>query len=642
MEKKRRHEFKRVISVLLMVCLLVVSLASCKKKAEETTVENTTTIKETQTETETESKQLVKRIDLKKYKLKDDKTIFDITKLISKKNSNKNQKLIAACAMSYQVADSRVIRLLYSDKKSSGKYVVKEYLLDNNEFSGEETKFSVKDKIGGNGINVVSLEDMIFSDDTNKKIYAPELYDKPVSYSKVSGGEVFAYNGKPYVFGNNNMEFYEVNKKGKISYNFRILKEKYSSAKLISYNKFKYVQIEAVSPYESRKIYMDVDPDEDVINKYTMEKYDESFEEYSEDRYYELNVDKNNNPIICLYDRNSNIKIKKAIPKSILKLCNGNVNALSVDNDAIIGNNMLISVKNGGSISHIYLWNLKKGKTQKHTFTAKNPFEFTEKKLSKDKLRQKANALEEEYGVEIYIGSDAMTNFAGAYHMGTCTDRGQIEVGLNSLERVLGMYPKGFFPQLDYGSVKGIKIHLTGQISSSGAANTISAGVLAFTAEYQNTQIIVIDITQMMQISTIAHEITHMIDRKLEHEGYLLESEWAKLNPSGFEYRNRYVDENGGTSFDSIDAKYTYYAAKYGDASYDDVYFYDDYAKTYSTEDRARIMQFLMGDGYANEEFLKCKHIIKKLKYYKDIINECFDTSGWGTTTWEERINEIS
>ena len=87
----------------------------------ETTVENTTTIKETQTETETESKQLVKRIDLKKYKLKDDKTIFDITKLISKKNSNKNQKLIAACAMSYQVADSRVIRLLYSDKKSSCK-----------------------------------------------------------------------------------------------------------------------------------------------------------------------------------------------------------------------------------------------------------------------------------------------------------------------------------------------------------------------------------------------------------------------------------------------------------------------------------------------------------------------------------------
>ena len=49
-----------------------------------------------------------------------------------------------------------------------------------------------------------------------------------------------------------------------------------------------------------------------------------------------------------------------------------------------------------------------------------------------------------------------------------------------------------------------------------------------------------------------------------------------------------------------------------------------------------------MGDDYSQEAFLKCPHVIKKLQVYADIINDCFDTSGWGTTIWEERINSLS
>ena len=640
--KKKRVSGVRRIAFMLIMCMLVSTLASCKKKDDTESTTQAVTFRETQKETDAQKEKKVKRIDLKKYKVKGDKSIFDITKLVSKKNNNKDDKLVAACAMNYSINDSRVIRLLYARSKKGviKQYIVKEYLIDTNEMSEEKYQFSVKNGGGAGGLKVISLDDMIFCDETNKLIYAPDYVDGAVSYSKVSNGEVFAYNGKPYVFSNSKMGIYSVTSKGKIKYNFGLLKEKYSSARIISSNKLKYIQVEAISPYEYRKIYMDIDPDEDVVNKYTMEKFDEYYEEYGEDRFYELKYDSSNTPNIYLYDKKSNIRIKKSIPKSITKLCTGS-KKVSVGNDAVIENNLLFTVSSGNSISKLYLWNLKKGKTKKHMFTAKNPFEFTEKKLTSDKLRQRANAIEDEYGVLIYFGDDATYDY-GSYVCDRCDDRGQIEVGLNSLESVLAMYPKGFFSQLDYGNVSGIKIHLTGAIRGAGMPNTVPSGVLAFTGVMGNTQVIVIDITQYMQNTTLAHEITHIIDRKLEYEGYISDSIWNKYNPKGFEYYNEYRDENGGTSFDSITSKYTYVAAYFGEEEMKDVYFYDDYAKTYATEDRARLMEFLMSDDYSQEAFLKCPHVIKKLQVYADIINDCFDTSGWGTTIWEERINSLS
>ena len=639
---KTKMRIRRFLSMLLMLCMLVTIPTSCKsKKGDETTSEATTIVSQTTQETETFVDQKPKTIDFNKYKLKDDKSIFEITKLVKKSNKNKNDKLVAACAMSYRMGDSRVLRLLYSRAKGGvvKQYVVKEFLLDANEMAAEEYKFSVKDGGGKGGLNVISLEDMVFSDDTNKRIYAPDYCDKPISYSKVSGGEVFVYNGKPYVFGNTKMEFYEVTKKGKVSYNFK-LNERYSSARLLTYNKLKFVQVEAISPYETKKIYMDIDPDIGVDNKYTMDKFDEYFEEYGEDRYYELTYDKNNKPGIYLYDKKANIRIRKSLPKSITKLCNGSTKVVDVANDAIADDNMLLSVKNNGVISNLYLWNLKKGKTQKYEFAAKNPFEFTEKKLTKDGLRKKANELEEKYGVLIYFGDDAKTDF-GSYAISKCTDRGQIESGLRSLEQTLSMYPDKFFEQINYGSVEKTKIHLVGNISGTGAPNTV-ARAAAFTGVVGNTQYVVIDITLVMQKATLAHEFTHMIDRKLTYEGVLDEAEWNKLNPNGFSYRNRYVDVDGGNAFDSISSEYTYVAAMYGEEQMSNVYFYDDYAKTYATEDRAEMMECLMSDGYAQEKYLKCKHVMKKLHKYAELIDECFDTTGWGTTLWEQRIDELS
>ena len=639
-----KTKIRKSISLMLALCILVTLPTSCngKKKSDETTSKvESTTASQTQNETETQKAEEIKKIDLKKYKLKDDKSIFDITKLIKKQNKDKNNKLVSACAMSYTIGESRVIRLLYSHSKGGviKQYIVKEYLLDTNKMSDEEYKFDVKDGGGKGGLKVISLEDLIFADETNKKIYAPDYLDKEASYSKV-GGEVFAYNGRPFVFDNSKMAFYEVTAKGKLQYNFKLLREKYSSAKLISYNKLKYVQIEAVSPFESKKIYMDIDPSDDVINKYTMDKYDEYFEEYGDGRYYELNYDKNNAPGIYLYDKKSNIRVRKAIPKSITKLCNGSSKQLNLTSDAVIGDSLLFSVNSGNNISNLYLWNLKKGKTQKHTFTAKNPFEFTEKQMTADALRQRANELEDEYGVYIYFGDDAETNY-GSYVTDRCTDSGQIEAGLNSLETVLSMYPKGFFRQLDYGNVKGIHIHLTGAIMAADSGG-IPAGVLAFTGVLTtNTQIVVIDITQMMQISTIAHEITHMIDRKLEYEGYLDDNMWNKLNPAGFDYRNQYIDENGSQTFDSITGDYLYMSALFGNESLDNVYFYDDYAKTYSTEDRARIIEVLATDTYDRDSFLKCQHIKKKLNKYMELLEECFDTIDWSDSLWKTRINSL-
>ena len=643
-KKKEKYNIKRISSIILGFSMIICILGGCSKKDKQ---ETTASVSESKTDVvnSSESNNIygdIKLIDLSKHKLKDDKNIYDITKLVKKSSKKKNETLVDACAMSYMIGPSRVARLLYECKKDGiiNKYIARDFLVDEGKMDTSEISFAVKNGAGG-GLKVVSLEDMIFCDAYNKYIYAPEIYDKPVDYSKYPNAEVFAYVGKPFLFNESTMGFYEVNSKRKVVENFK-LNSKYSSAKLVSTNKLEYVQIDAVSPYESKKIYMDIDPDSDdgVINKYTMKEFDEYFEEYSNEKYYELDYDKNNDPVIYLYDKQASIRIKKNIPNSIKKKCNNSSKYVYLGDDAICDKIIFLSVKDDNKLEHLYIWNLKHGKTSKYKFTAKNPFEFSDKKIEPDGLRKKADMIEDKYGFELYIGNKVRTDF-GEYDAKKCTDNAQIKEGLEDFESLLNMYPDDFFKQLKTNEITNIKVYLTGEISSDGSENTIE-NPAAMVYREGDTNNMIIDVSMYMNKEVVSHEITHMIDFKLSLEGYLTEEAWNKLNPSGFKYRDRYVDENGRGDFDSITGEYTYVAADFGEENLNNVYFFDDYAKTYSTEDRARMMELLMSDYYDDNNFFQCSHVLDKLKAYFKMIDECFDTSGWGTTVWEERLNELS
>ena len=68
------------------------------------------------------------------------------------------------------------------------------------------------------------------------------------------------------------------------------------------------------------------------------------------------------------------------------------------------------------------------------------------------------------------------------------------------------------------------------------------------------------------------------------------------------------------------------------------VYFVDSYAKTYITEDLARLMEYDMIDPYAGTyDYMKSDKIQAKLNYFYSCIRSVWDTSGWPSkTSWEE------
>ena len=131
----------------------------------------------------------------------------------------------------------------------------------------------------------------------------------------------------------------------------------------------------------------------------------------------------------------------------------------------------------------------------------------------------------------------------------------------------------------------------------------------------------VVDINSRMP-DTFYHEFSHIIDSRLawdaahRQDALFSEDEWRSLQPEGFTYSETYDTLPGGIQPE-------WYS-----------YFIDDYAMTNATEDRARILEYAMGDSATI--FQNAPGLLKKLQYYCDCIRDCFDTAGWPqTTAWE-------
>ena len=74
-------------------------------------------------------------------------------------------------------------------------------------------------------------------------------------------------------------------------------------------------------------------------------------------------------------------------------------------------------------------------------------------------LRQKADALEAKYGIEIYIGEECATTIGG-YNISPLLKSAKVEEALEMLDRELAKYPENFFKQFTYSWIKGFEIVL--------------------------------------------------------------------------------------------------------------------------------------------------------------------------------------
>lgn len=239
--------------------------------------------------------------------------------------------------------------------------------------------------------------------------------------------------------------------------------------------------------------------------------------------------------------------------------------------------------------------------------------------LSPD-LYERAAELGEKYDLDIRIGDMCEFDYEEQY-LGTdmLTDDIEAETALNILDEVLELYPEGFFTQLKYEDLEEIRIELTGTIPNAGG----------FAQKKDDHYLIAIDGT-MIDYYVISHELSHVIDSRLEWDASLREDalyseeKWLALQPEGFDYAYSYDDVP--------DELYEYF--------YTTDYFERPYAVTYPTEDRATLFGAAM-DIYYHDWFdnIDTEHIFAKLDYYCRCIRDCFDTEGWPETTeWEKLL----
>ncbi len=306
---------------------------------------------------------------------------------------------------------------------------------------------------------------------------------------------------------------------------------------------------------------------------------------------------------------------------------------------------LIFNITRAGVLQDIVVWNINKEAPFNKSIESFENWDSYSSVAPKEnkyygKLSEYADYLSKKYGVDIYIGENAVISFFD-YAVTALEDETATYQALTALEDALSLYPENFFNQFKDTSPGGIGIYITGSISSIISGNIDNPVGFAINNGKQH---IVLNGQYIESIRrTFTHELAHAIDTRLfnliiDDDGfYFNDDQWGELNPKGFAYYYNYLDENGESYQYSGSTENTPLSEAYdkrGDI--DEVYFVDSYSKTFPTEDRARLMEYsLLREG--PPDYMKGKHIQTKLKYYYSAIRKVWDTTGWPeVTSWEK------
>lgn len=316
-------------------------------------------------------------------------------------------------------------------------------------------------------------------------------------------------------------------------------------------------------------------------------------------------------------------------------------------------NMYLFGICNAYGVKDLLLWNINDGKPDTRTISAVTEYDYEEYQADPEiyysGLTEQAQQLENKYGLHIYMGDNANMNFQD-YSVEANTDLATMGEALNTLKSTLAEYPDGFFNDLCGGSnpIRGLCIFLTGNMTATTAGSIDDPA--GFAVETDSIQIIAININCLYSMEqNLFHEISHAIDKKIVRETdwgdtpLFDDDKWNSFNPAGFQYVNSYFDSNGQPYNLCGDVTNTASAEPYYlNNDIESVYFVDAYSKTFPTEDKARLMEYLMEDSY-DEEFFHSSHIQQKLTYYFTAIRKAFNNPKWPEKTfWEKKLQQFT
>lgn len=263
-----------------------------------------------------------------------------------------------------------------------------------------------------------------------------------------------------------------------------------------------------------------------------------------------------------------------------------------------------------------------------------------------------AEKIASDYSINIYYGNDAVRHF-DSYAVVAENDEKLINNALVTLDGFFGKFPEGFFEELmgnatDYNE---INVYLTGRIVPNTNESQSISDAVAFVSTENNTQLMVIDITQGYELEkNTAHEFMHIIENAMygmnyDEDGNWVGREcfvrWEMLNPKDFDYYFSYTDEYGFT-YNYVDSEYN--GAMYYDGcgmDINSICFVDGYSMTFPSEDRARIFENIATTAYdALPVYFKGSAMQLKAAYLCACIRESFNCITDDTSLfWENGIN---
>lgn len=242
-------------------------------------------------------------------------------------------------------------------------------------------------------------------------------------------------------------------------------------------------------------------------------------------------------------------------------------------------------------------------------------------------INARITALEQKYGFSIFFGPEVPKRI-DYYYIHQFKNKDKLSVALDALEEILGCFPDDFFTQLCYGDIRGMRIYLCGDISSSHSDMINEPS--GFINVINNHNVMVLNCNYSWDFSyTVGHEISHLIDQRLafihtyNDKSEFSEEKWNSFNPDSFSYDDSYANYNPDDPSSHISG-----------------YFIDSYGMTFATEDRSEIFGTAIDDYingiYDDARFTDDSPIRNKLDYYSRCIRDGFNTKDWpDTMAWE-------
>lgn len=242
-----------------------------------------------------------------------------------------------------------------------------------------------------------------------------------------------------------------------------------------------------------------------------------------------------------------------------------------------------------------------------------------------------AKETEEATGVDILYGSEGndfiIYDYIGEAEKNPFT----VYFSVKEVCDILMRFPNGMLTECYENTHKGLQIYLCGTIYGKTGSSLETAG--GVTTECNGYIVIALDSENNIK-NDLPHELSHAFDRRIEYVSDKLGKDylqiWIDATPVKNPYEYSYEDYWDNTKYTS--------SAEYDE---ENIWFVDCYARTFPTEDRARIMEHLFSNENGElSDMLNYKHIIEKAKLYCEILRACFESCNTDDThQWEIPLN---